>query len=201
MPILTFPTLSRSAPNAFEWALLSNTQTFSSPLTGAVQTTEMPGARWRVAMAMDSLSANDSALLRAFLAQLRGVSGRFYMPNLARPNPRGAATGNPVVSGAGQTGNTLVTSGWSNSITGILRAGDYFGVNDELKMMVADANSNGSGVSTLTFEPPLRSSPLTGATITTVRPTAIFRLEDDASRWTTTAPVLDNFSITAVESW
>jgi hypothetical protein len=201
MPILTWPTLSRKLPPQLDWSLVSNTQTFQSPLSGSVQTVEMPGARWRVSFTLSSLDAADSAALRSFLVQLRGQAGRFYLHNFARPTPRGIATGTPVVSGASQTGNTLVTSGWSNSVAGILKAGDYFSVNSELKMLVADASSNGSGVATLTFEPPLRSSPANGASITTNKPTATFRLDEDTVRWVTSAPLLDTISIAATEAW
>lgn len=201
MPTLTWPTLSRRLPNQFDWALQSNTQSFTSPLSGAVQTVEMPGARWVVSFSLGALDAADAALWRAFTAQLRGQAGRFYLWNMARPAPRGIATGTPVVSGAGQSGNTLVTTGWTPGTSGILKAGDFFGVNGELKMCVLDATSNGSGVATLTFEPPLRSSPADALTITTVKPTATFKLDEDSVRWVTGAAGLDSISIAATEVW
>jgi hypothetical protein len=201
MTTLTWPTLTRKLPGQFDWRLVANTQTFQSPLSGAEQTVEMPGARWALAYSMGALDAADAALVRAFFAQLRGRSGRFYMHNLARPLPRGIATGTPVVSGAGQSGTTLVTSGWTPSTAGILKAGDFFGVNGELKLLVADAASNGAGLATLTFEPPLRASPANAAAITTTRPTATFRLDDDVTAFATTAPGLDSFSLAATETW
>lgn len=202
MTIYTFPTLDKvPAPAEMEWSLVSNTQSFTSPLSGAVQTVEMPGARWKVAFTLNVLDLSDSALLRSFMALLRGQSGRFYLWHLGHPNPRGVATGTPVVSGASQTGTTLVTSGWTPSTANILRAGDYFTVNGELKMLVTDAASNGSGVATLTFEPPLRSSPPNAAAITTTKPAAVFKLDDDAIRWTTRAPYFDAISIAATEAW
>jgi hypothetical protein len=201
MPTLTWPTLTRSLPSQFEWALASNTQTFTSPLSGAIQTLEMPGARWTVSFSLTAMDAADAAQWRAFTAQLRGQAGRFYLWNMARPTPRGIATGTPVVSGAGQTGNTLVTSGWTPSTTGILKTGDFFGVNGELKLLVADAASNGSGVATLTFEPPLRSSPPNASALTTNKPTATFKLDESVSRWVTNAPALDSISIAATEVW
>lgn len=202
MTIYTFPALAKvPTPAEIDWSLISNTQSFTSPLSGAVQTVEMPGARWRVAFTLSVLDTSDSALLRSFLAMLRGQSGRFYLWNMGCPIPRGAATGTPVVSGAAQTGTTLVTSGWAISTANILRAGDYFTVNSELKMLVADASSNGSGVATLTFEPPLRSSPPNAAAITTTKPTAVFKLDEDTVRWNTQVPFFDAISIAATEAW
>lgn len=201
MPTLTWPTLSRKLPASFDWQLISNTQSFQSPLSGAVQTVEMPGARWAAQFSFNALDANDAAVWRAWCAQLRGQSGRFTLWNMARPTPRGIATGTPVVSGAGQTGNTLTTSGWTPSTAGILRVGDFIGVGGELKMLVADAASNGSGIATLTFEPPLRNSPANGSAIVTTRPTAIFKMDEDSARSITTAPGLDSVSIACTEAW
>jgi hypothetical protein len=201
MTTLTWPTLTRRLPALFDWQLLSNTQSFSSPFSGAVQTVEMPGARWAAQFSLNVLDANDAAQWRAFTARLRGQSGRFYLHNLARPTPRGVATGTPIVSGAGQTGNTLTTSGWTPSTAGILKAGDFIGVNGELKMVVLDATSDGAGLATLTFEPPLRSSPPNASAIVTNKPTAIFKMDEDSASTSTTAPGFDSVSISCTEVW
>lgn len=200
MTTLTWPTINRKTTQ-LDWSLVSNTQSFVSPLSGAVQTVEMPGARWRAVFTLSALDATDSAALRAFLVQLRGQSGRFYLYNFARQAPMGVATGSASVDGSGQTGTTLATTGWTINQTGILKAGDFIGVNGELKMVVADCNSNASGQATVTFEPPLRSSPPGGSSITVTRPTAIFKLDEDAVRWVTTAPLLDSVTISCTEVW
>jgi hypothetical protein len=201
MTVYAWPALTRKLPAQFDWQLVSNTQSFQSPLSGAIQTVEMPGARWAAQFTLNVLDANDAATWRAFTAQLRGQSGRFALWNMARPTPRGIATGTPVVSGAGQSGNTLTTSGWTASTAGILKAGDFIGVNGELKILVLDATSNGAGQATLAFEPPLRSSPANGAAIVTNKPTATFKMDDDTARSTTTAPGFDSVSISATEAW
>ena len=201
MTIHTWPTLTRRAPLQLDWSLLSNTQSFTSPLSKAVQTVEMPGARWAFSFGLNTLAVEDAAVLRAFLVRLRGQSGRFYMWDMSRPAPRGVATGTPLVKGGSQAGTSLLTDGWTPSTAGILKAGDYLGVNGELKLLVADANSNAGGEATLVFEPPLRAAPADNAPITTTKPTAIFKLDEDTARWLTTAPVRDSFVITATETW
>lgn len=200
MTIHTWPTLTRSGPATLEWALVSNTQTFSSPLSGSVQTLELPGARWQFSFPMSNLHPDDAALLRAWLVKLRGQSGRFYMHNMAHPTPRGAGGGTPVVSGAGQSGTALTTTGWPNSLT-VLKAGDFFEVNGELKMAVADATSNGAGAATITFEPPLRASPANLAAITTNKPKGVFKLDEDTVRWSTVPALISSFAISATEAW
>jgi hypothetical protein len=202
MTVLAWPTLSLEAlPASIEWGYTASTQVFRSPLSKSVRTLELPGAAWFLGFSLNELPPDDAAKVRSFLLSLRGQSGRFYMHALDNPLPRGVATGTPVISGAGQSGVTLVTSGWTPSTANILREGDYFGVGTELKMLTADANTNGSGVATLTFEPPLRSSPVNGAAIVTNKPTAVFKMNEDVLRWATAAPLRRSFQIAATEIW
>lgn len=199
MTTLTFPTLSRTPPS-FTFGLKHNTTLFQSPLSGAVQTVEMPGARWQFRMSYADLEEADAALLQGFLAQLRGQAGRFYLYNLARPTPRGSVPGTPLVKGASQTGATLATDGWTPSQTGILKVGDFFKIGNELKMVVgADVNSDGAGEATITFEPPIRSSPADNSAVATSSPTAVFKLTSDDNAWNTRAPVWTSFELQGEE--
>jgi len=200
MSILTWPVLSRAAPRLVRWGLTSNTMSFNSPLSGAMQTVEMPGARWRCSFTMENLVEADAALLQALLVQLRGQANRLLLHNFARPTPRGTATGTPLVNGASQTGVSLITDGWTAGITA-LRTGDFFGVNGELKMVTADAVADGSGNCTISFEPPLRSSPADNAALTTTKPLAIFMLSSPDSGWDTQPYRLSNVPIDLVENW
>jgi len=178
MTTLTWPsTLPR--PAGLTFSLKPNTQVFQSPLTQSTQTLEIPGARWVASITWTELVQSEIRTLRAFLARLRGRSGRLYLWDMSLETPAGIATGTPLVNGAAQTGSTLTTDGWTISQTGILKAGDYIGVNGELKVITADANSNASGQATLTFEPPLRASPADNAAITVSAPKCTFRLADD----------------------
>lgn len=198
MTTLTFPTLSR-APDTFEFGLVHNTQTFTSPLSATVQTVEIPSARWRFAFALDSMVEADAALVQGFLAQLRGQAGRFYMHNMARPTPRGIATGTPLVKGASQTGTSIVTDGWTPSQAGILKVGDFFGIGGELKMVVsADVNSDVAGEATIVFEPPIRTSPADNAAVVISSPTAVFKLTADDNTWSARS-LWTSFSLQGVE--
>jgi len=199
MPTLSFPDL---VPNALEWQLVSNTQNFESPLNRTVQTLELAGARWAAALMFNNLTESQARVMIAFLARLRGASGRFYLHDHSLVDPRGIGTGTPLVKGVSQTGYTLNTDGWTVSQTGILLAGDMFSVNDEMKMVTVDADSDGAGDSTLTFEPPLRSSPDDNAVITVSNPTAIMRLIDDSQMSYKVGPAkFYNISINCIESF
>lgn len=109
------------------------------------------------------------------------------------PHVTGAQGGTPTVNGASQTGSSLVTQAWSNSITGVLKKGDVFTIGSgstgvfavnpqnyrsttQLQQFVvtADCNSSGGGAVTIPIYPPIVTSgayqtvvasPGTGATI------------------------------------
>lgn len=201
MTTLAWPTLSRSAPASVEWTLQANTQVFESPLTRSVATLEIPGARWAVKFTLANLQESDTRLLQAFMYRLRGRAGRFTLHNFLRATPSGVATGTPVVYGASQTGASLVTAGWTPSTTGILKAGDFWSVNGELKMLVEDAASDGSGHATLVFEPPLRESPADAAALTVGLATATFRVAGDDMPVVSNPGRISDITIDAVEAW
>lgn len=123
--------------------------------------------------------AANSAYREGDLGRVGGVS-TFESQNVAT-HTVGVATGTPLVNGGSQgttwelTKNTgtqsLITDGWTNSTTGILKAGDVFtianvfAVNPVTKatlpflrqfVVVADADSGAStGPATLTISPPI----------------------------------------------
>jgi hypothetical protein len=196
---IAWPTLTRSAPAEMQWSLVANTQTFTSPLSNAVQTVELPGARWKVSFVLSNLHEADTATLQAFFAQLRGRAGRFTLHNMARLLPRGTARGTALVKGAAQTGTSLIIDGMSVGAT--LLAGDFFAVNGELKMITATATANGSGEATVSFEPPLRSSPADNAAVTMESPTATFMLTSDDMSVTTRTGRFSDIAIDAIEAW
>lgn len=170
---LNFPNV---VPSSESWRLIANTQTFTSDLNGITQTTELPGARWSASLTFTKLTQSEVKALRGFLTALRGKAGRFYLS----PNDSGVVVSPAgLVAGASQTGGTLDTDGWVASTT-VLQAGDWIGVNDELKMLSSDATTDGTGAVTLEFSPNLHSAPADNDPITTNRPTAIMRLVDDS---------------------
>lgn len=198
--ILTFPALPI---NQVSWALQSNTQTFTSPLNRASQTLELPGAIWSAELSFRRLLLADQRLLVAFLVQLRGAAGRFYLADPTLPQPQGSALGNPVVDLAGSSSKILIGSaGWTANAQGVLKAGDMVGFsNDELKMVITDVNADATGKAVIAVEPPFRALPTDASSITTYAPTCIMRLTDDnQTRWQTRAPLKSDFSIQCVEA-
>src|SRR5262249_46234072 len=149
-----------------------------SPLTKTVQRVLLGGARWSATYSLPAMKRSQAAAWRSFFLQLAGSVNTFngYDPDCKVP--LGTATGTPLVNGASQTGSSLITHNWTANITA-LKMGDYFSVNGELKLVTADALTDGSGNVTISFMPALRSSPADDAALTVNRPSCTMVLSDD----------------------
>lgn len=82
--------------------------------------------------------------------------------------PNGIGGGTPLVNGASQTGDSIITDGWSFTVTNVVRAGDVlkFAGDNIVYMVRDDANSDGAGNATINITPNLRVSPANNAVIT-----------------------------------
>jgi hypothetical protein len=131
-----------------------------------------PAAYWSLAGALVSLYVKSVAepALKGFLANIANFE--IYMDQNVQVQTVGAYAGTPVVNGAGQTGSSLVTSGWTGTIAGLLNVGDVFtiagvyAVNPQSKVatsslqnfvITSTANST-SGAATLQIYPAITTS-------------------------------------------
>lgn len=195
MATFPFPNIT-PATNTFE--LVSNTRTYTSPLTNAVQTASRKGSLWKASLQFNNLSGDDRKVMQAFLVKLNGQQHRFTLQDHSH-TPRGAGGGTLRVNGASQSGTTLVCDGATASVTNYLRAGDYISFNSELHMVVADADSDASTNVTLSIAPPIRKTPADDTIVDyTIPVLGVFMLAGPAS-WNTTTDIHSSFNIEAVE--
>lgn len=168
-----------------------------------------PEASLQIANDLKSLNTNDGKAKTAFEEMKIGRYARFdtYMDQSLKNHTVGAHGGTPLVNGADQTStyadvkNTnaqdLVTDGWTNSVTGVLKEGDVITIADvyavnpvtkqstgQLQRFVvnADANSGATtGPATINISPAIITSgayqtvnaaPADNAAITVVSGTA-----------------------------
>ncbi len=153
MTTYAFPAVT---PSKSTLELVSNTRSFVSPLTNAIQTTNRKGSYWKISMEFKNLTGADRATMQAFIASLNGMEHRFSVQDHSFTSMRGAGGGTLLVNGAGQTGSTLNADGATASTTNYLRPGDYISFNNELHMVTTDASSNGSGEVSIVIAPPIR---------------------------------------------
>lgn len=195
MTTFAFPSITPTT-NTFE--LVANTRTFQSPLTNAVQTSSRKGSLWRASLQFSNLKGDDRQEMQAFLVKLNGQQHRFTLHDHSYTR-RGAGGGTLLVKGASQSGTALVCDGATASVNNYLRAGDYISFNNELHMVVVDANSDASGNVTLSIAPPIRKTPADNAVVDYLTPVSgVFMLAGPAS-WETQTDISSNFRIDAVE--
>ncbi len=172
--VLDFPNVS---PSSESWVLMYNTQSFSSALTKTVQTAELDGAQWKATLSFSNLTPQKAALLRSFLAKMRGRAGRCWL----KPNSKnlGAGGGDPRVNGAGQSGTSINVDGFA-PLQSVILEGDKIEVDGELKVAVAQTDSDAAGLGVISFEPPLVREPTDGNEVRIDSPRCRMRLVNDS---------------------
>lgn len=194
-------------PVMVEIGIMANTQVHVSELSGELQTVELPGARWTMNLSMAPLKrSGEAALLEAFIAKLRGQAVRATMPVFGRRTPLGAWAGAAAVNNevgsptVPQTGSSIEVNGLTSGTT--IKAGDYFnfGSGGELHMVTEDTTADGSGRATISFQPPIRTSPPHGTLLVTTNPVVpLMILTDPHARWGIKPADITDFSLSLVE--
>lgn len=132
-----------------------------------------PAAYWSMDNALIGLYVKSVAepALKGFLANLANFE--IYQDQNATYQTTGAYAGSGVVNGAGQTGGTLITNGWTASTTALFNVGDVItldgvhAINPQSRVSTqalmnfvinAVANSDSGGNSTLSFSPAIVTS-------------------------------------------
>lgn len=166
-------------------AVAQNQDTFSFE----TQYHAFSGQKWMIDVQLVDLGPNESEKWKAWLTKLRGRRGTFRLPNPNRTSQQGAVSTNGTVEDALSSNRGAIrTSGWANSTTNLFREGDFFEVNDELKIVVQDITSDSSGEAVLIHEPEFRTAPSQGDTVVTTDPKSLFRLRNETVQWSDNGP-------------
>jgi hypothetical protein len=171
------PELPLTLVQALERRLVTTTAVATSPFTGTEQVQDWGGEWWEYGIEMARMNGRDGRRLSAFLAALGGPRGRFLFrdPTIRQPG----LSFTPMVSGVGQSGATLNTSGWP-AFSSPLFAGDFFSLGSDqqtrLYQLTADVGSDASGLASLSFVPRLRASPADSAALEIAAPAVLLRL-------------------------
>ena len=155
----------------------------ASPFTGQQQVYKHQGQWWEMEVSMPPMKRDEAEQVASFLLKMNGKYGTFLLGDKANTAPRGIGTGSPLVKGGSQTGDQLLTDGWTSSTTGILKAGDWIqvgsGSSTRLHKVLDDVNSDGSGNATLNIFPNIRTNPADNTVITVNSPKGIWRLSSN----------------------
>lgn len=199
---LTLPTAP--APKNVEWLPRSVVAATLSPFTMQQQVQAHQGQMWEVKFALPSMTDASARAWIATILALNGRQGTFLFGDSVLKAPRGSAGGTPLVNGASQTGQALITDGWPTSINGVLLKGDWIqlgtGATQRVYSVLNDVNSNGSGQATIDIWPRLRESPADNAALTLTATKMTMRLKDNKMDWSVNTAKHYGFEIEAVEA-
>ena len=185
--------------SSVEFGLENNNQVFESPLSNSIQVSELTGARWYATFNLPPMKKENSLEYIGFLQRLQGRVHSFFGFDANHRSPSGTIAGSTLlVNGASQTGTSLILDGAQASTT-VLKAGDFFSVNSELKMVTVDATSDSSGDVTVNFVPSLRSSPSDDAVITTTNPVCTMKLTGDSTTYSINTAGIYGISFSGLE--
>lgn len=185
-------------PDAASLGIAPNIQTFTSSLNAFEQFRELPGSRWFGSFTWSGRKGVDAKTLKGIFSSLNGPVGTF---TITPPDSESLGTflGAGKVNGASQTGNQLITNGWDINQPLLGSIGDYIEINNELKILTANASSDGSGNSTLTFAPAIRKSPADLSDVITTNPKLTARIVGESPVWALSAPIIHAISIDCSE--
>lgn len=172
-----------------------------SPFTFKEQVFSHGGQMLEAEITLPPMSRTEGEQWVSFLIKLKGMQGTFLLGDPSGATARGSASsaaGTPVVSGAGQTGDSLTISGAPNSATGYLLAGDYIqlgtGSSSTLHKVLNDVDTSASGIGLIDLFPAIRTAPADGAGVTVSNAKGVFRLASNETNWSINEVV--NFGIT-----
>lgn len=180
MSTIDWPTSDVFRPAHFEIALRSNVLISASQFTGSIQTVEVPGARWVIAMQLDPAEWSGQAVREGILSQIAGQANRVALWHFARPAPRGTMRGSPTLSATAAAGATTLSI--MTTALATLLAGDMVKVGSQLVQVVTDATADGAGAMSASIRPALRAQVASGSAVTWDRPTGLFLLTQQEVR-------------------
>lgn len=152
-----------------------------SPFALSSQVYDYGGQRHRAAITLPDLSAAEGKPWLVFFRRLNGPVGTFYICPVTEANPQGGSLdGSPVISGAGQTGETINVTGFTANFYKVLVAGDWVSIADRLYMVLDDVSADGAGAAELKLWPKVATAPSDAAPVEIRAPRGVFRLPGDA---------------------
>lgn len=207
---ITFPIHHPAAPgfNSFTFRRVPVVAVSRSPYTGQQKTYVHPGQWWEADVGLPDMTRAQAGAWRGFFGKLNGQEGTFLLGDPTAALPRGAASAAILLDQSGdplldQNGDyiesaalavdgvhaarslTLALKGAAAGVSGWLLAGDYIqigsGASSRLHLNLIDADTDGSGKTTLTLWPRLRAALSGDESAHVCNCRGVFRLAENAT--------------------
>lgn len=172
-----------------------------SRYTAQSQKITYPYAIWMLEGQLREYDGLEAGIIRSFLVQLEGIKNEFRLPV---PGYQRSATGyianRPVKTAAASRAVSLTVQGGPAN-TPYLNDGDYFTIQDELKLVVGPVAFNAAGEATINFKPFLRKAVAVGVPVIVNNPTCLMQAaDDDIASWGLAPPVRQRSEFNAIEA-
>lgn len=194
MAIITLPAIKATSMNL---RLIRGDSTLEF-FDGSVVVVQSTKAIWVLSFPIVTQKIAATRLWWSALLQLAKQANQFRVYPPAWQQGAGYVGADPLVLGAGQLGLSLDCDGAATSAL-IGLEGDPIEVNDEFKVLTADANSDGTGLVTFNFEPALRTDPANNAVVDVKTPEIIMRMLTPVSDITASLSGFFNITVDAIE--
>ena len=201
MSVITFPSTLKVSDAHWEQVRLD--LAFNSVFGS--QGVEVDTPRWALTLEAPPMLEQESGDWQALLMNLRGQTRQLALWNTGRSAPRGTMRGTMTLNIAAEQGDTTLSIIAGTEAAKTLKSGDWLGLGtgttQQVVMVTADATANGSGVISVTVEPPLRNGHLIAAAVTWDKPKALFRRKQSAASWDYKNVSVSGFSLDLIEDW
>lgn len=162
--------------------------TARSPFTFSEQNYVHPGQRWLASITLPPMKREKAEVWISFLMSLRGREGYFKLFDPNGIDPQGSHQTGAIFSNAGgQSGNMFMVRGFTPSVVGVFKAGDYIRLGDDsaarLYKIMTDVTSDSLGNATLDIWPSLRSTPGANQRVWFNDYYGLFKLASNVTSW------------------
>lgn len=193
-----YPTDRIFIPRSIIWSFRDNARVFESQLSGAIQSTSLPGTRWACSLIFDNHLPEDRAQIEGFFSLIRRQN-RIVMHRLDRPKALGTINSSGVLLNSilAQFGSTAVLK--NCGANKLLKAGSMLGIGSQLFMTAFDVVSDGSGIMTVTLSIPSRLTHGADTAVTLDKPTAKWMYNSNGADFARSGQVATPLTIDLVE--
>ncbi len=203
MALIPLPT-KFSFTRVSRFGLMRSGNILRSRFTGQAQRIIYPYAMWEFEGKLVEYDGNDAAAIRAFLMKLEGYKNTFELPvpGYVAPSTGFVQITQPNVSSSALVRAVSISGRFYQGSTPIFNAGDYFTVNNELKVVTSSVSTDINGYATVAFQPPLRKAItiLTTPIIVNNPYCLMHAADEDIAAWGLSPPIRQGVDIKAIEA-
>lgn len=202
MSVITLPT--SLGINHMAWGQQRRDMAFSSVFGS--QAAEVSPPLWTVNLTAAPEKEATVGAWKSLLMVLRGRVNQLELWDKQRPAPVGTMRGTMTLNIAAAQGDVSLSIIAATEAAKTLKQGDLLGlgsgITQQVVMVMADATADGSGIISVTTEPPLRNAFVIASAVIWDRPKALFRVTSPKTQWDyAPGSMTSGMTLDLIEDW